>query len=99
MDSSFNGRSELFLFQVTGFSNQTVVFAGATVKQIWLMDLGRFLFGIGGESITVAQNTYAVLWFKGKELNFVFGLQLSIGTIVRFWHLRASDIVIAIFLP
>ena len=87
MDSSIIDRSELFLFQVTGFSNQIVVFAGATVKRIWLMDLGRFLFGVGGESITVAQNTYAVLWFKGKELNFVIGLQLSISTIVRFLHL------------
>ena len=63
------------------------------------MDVGRFFFGIGGGSLAVAQNTYAVLWFKGKELNFVIGLQLSIGTIVRFWYLRASDIVIVIFLP
>jgi len=73
--------------------------SGATVKQIWMMDLGRFLFGVGGESITVAQTTYAVLWFKGKELNFVIGLQLSIGSSVRFWHLRASDVVIVMLLP
>uniref|UniRef100_A0AAZ3R235 Lysosomal dipeptide transporter MFSD1 n=1 Tax=Oncorhynchus tshawytscha TaxID=74940 RepID=A0AAZ3R235_ONCTS len=38
--------------------------------------IGRFVFGIGGESLAVAQNTYAVSWFKGKELNLVFGLQL-----------------------
>ncbi|KAG2462976.1 MFSD1 protein, partial [Polypterus senegalus] len=47
--------------------------------------LGGFLldrvFGIriGGESLAVAQNTYAVSWFKGKELNLVFGLQLSMA--------------------
>lgn len=43
---------------------------------------------IGGESLAVAQNNYAVLWFKGKELNMVFGLQLSIsrvGSTVNFW--------------
>jgi len=42
---------------------------------------------IGGESLAVAQNNYAVLWFKGKELNFVFGLQLSfarVGSTVNF---------------
>lgn len=45
------------------------------------------LFRIGGESLAVAQNTYAVSWFKGKELNTVFGLQLSmarVGSTVNF---------------
>lgn len=37
---------------------------------------------IGGESLAVAQNTYAVTWFFGKELNLVFGLQLSIARLV-----------------
>lgn len=35
----------------------------------------------------MAQNYYAVLWFKGDELNMVFGLQLSIarvGSAVNF---------------
>lgn len=42
---------------------------------------------IGAESLAVAQNSYAVLWFKGKELNMVFGLQISfarIGSTVNF---------------
>lgn len=49
-----------------------------------------FKFGfsrIGAESLAVAQNNYAVLWFKGKELNMVFGLQLSfarVGSTVNF---------------
>lgn len=33
-------------------------------------------------------NNYVVLWFKGKELNMVFGLQLSFsrfGSTVNFW--------------
>ena len=46
-----------------------------------LMQVGRFVFGIGGESLAVAQNTYAVSWFKGKELNMVFGFQLSIARV------------------
>ncbi|KAG5897440.1 hypothetical protein JTB14_002701 [Gonioctena quinquepunctata] len=61
--------------------------SGAFFNQYWLMLVGRFIFGIGGESLTVAQNNYAVLWFKGKELNMVFGLQLSfarVGSTVNF---------------
>lgn len=57
-----------------------------------LILLSQFFFitisiRIGAESLAVAQNNYAVLWFKGKELNMVFGLQLSfarIGSAVNF---------------
>ncbi|XP_033615440.1 major facilitator superfamily domain-containing protein 1 isoform X2 [Fukomys damarensis] len=60
-----------------------VIFAlGGIFNAFWLMELGRFVFGIGGESLAVAQNTYAVSWFKGKELNLVFGLQLSMARIL-----------------
>ena len=48
------------------------------------MQAGRFVFGIGGESLAVAQNTYAVSWFKGKELNMVFGFQ------VRYTYIRSK---------
>jgi len=37
---------------------------------------------IGGENLGVAQNTYAVRWFNGRELNMVFGLQLSFSRVV-----------------
>ena len=39
------------------------------------------MFGIGGESLAVAQNTYASAWFKGKALNMVFGFQLSFARV------------------
>ncbi len=52
---------------------------GAFIKWYPLMEIGRFVFGIGGESLAVAQNTYAVSWFKGKELNMVFGFQVIRG--------------------
>ena len=60
---------------------------GGLTNSFGLMQIGRFVFGIGGESLAVAQNTYAVSWFKGKELNMVFGFQLSVarvGSTVNF---------------
>ena len=41
-----------------------------------------FYNSLGGENLAVAQNTYAVTWFKEKELNMVFGLQLSFSRVV-----------------
>lgn len=33
------------------------------------MIAGRFLFGIGGESLNVAMSTLFIKWFQGKELS------------------------------
>lgn len=52
---------------------------GGFAKNFELMLGGRVLFGLGGESMTVAQSTIISLWFKGKELNFAMGLNLSVA--------------------
>ncbi|CAF4967508.1 unnamed protein product, partial [Rotaria socialis] len=65
---------------------QVIFGIGGYCRLIWLMNAGRFIFGIGGESLSSAQNAYAVSWFFGKQLNFVFGLQLSfarVGSLVN----------------
>jgi MFS family permease len=70
---------------------QIVFSLGALVNTYWLMNVGRFIFGMGGESLGVAQNTYAVRWFHGRELNMVFGLQLSfsrVGSTVNMYTMR-----------
>ena len=45
---------------------------------------------LGGENLAVAQNTYSVMWFKGKELNMVFGVLLSVSRIVSGPYLTLS---------
>jgi len=81
---------------VLNSGNVLLLFAGATVEKVWLMIVGRFLFGIGGASLAVAQNTFAVLWFKGKELNFVFGLQFGMITVVGFWRFEHTYIFVVL---
>ena len=61
----------------TNIEGQIIFAAGGLLGSFIIMQVGRFVFGIGGESLAVAQNTYAVTWFKGKELNMVFGFQVS----------------------
>lgn len=79
IDRVFGIRIGALVFGGMVFVGQIIFAIGALKNKIWLMDAGRFIFGIGGESLAVAQNTYAVTWFFGKELNLVFGLQLSIA--------------------
>ena len=45
------------------------------------MMIGRFIFGLGGESMTVAQSSIVAAWFQGKELSFAFGINLSVARV------------------
>ncbi|XP_076824532.1 lysosomal dipeptide transporter MFSD1-like isoform X3 [Clavelina lepadiformis] len=50
---------------------------GGSLRLMWLMDVGRFVFGIGAKTLTIVQGTYSVLWFKHRDLSLVFGLLIS----------------------
>eukprot|EP01118_Nematostelium_gracile_P014379 TRINITY_DN5585_c0_g1_i1.p1 TRINITY_DN5585_c0_g1~~TRINITY_DN5585_c0_g1_i1.p1 ORF type:complete len:463 (+),score=112.64 TRINITY_DN5585_c0_g1_i1:40-1389(+) len=60
---------------------------GVSLKTYWLAVLGRAVFGLGGESLSVTQSTYTAKWFKGKELALAFGICLSfsrVGSSINF---------------
>ncbi|XP_065575349.1 major facilitator superfamily domain-containing protein 1-like [Artemia franciscana] len=87
LDRVFGKQWGTTIFATFVLIGQIVFALGGIFNTFWIMEAGRFIFGIGGESLAVAQNTYAVGWFKGKELNMVFGLQLSfarVGSTVNF---------------
>ena len=46
---------------------------------IRVMLAGRFLLGVGSEPLIVAATTALAKWFRGKELSFAFGLNLTIA--------------------
>lgn len=46
---------------------------------IRVMLAGRFLLGVGAEPLIVAVTTALAKWFKGKELSFAFGVNLTIA--------------------
>ncbi len=43
------------------------------------MSGGRLIFGMGAESLIVAVTTAIAKWFRGKELSFAFGINLTIA--------------------
>ena len=68
-----------------------LVFIGAVMvalsSDLYTMLAGRIIFGIGSESLVVAQSAILARWFKGKELAFAFGFALFIsraGTLFTF---------------
>ena len=57
---------------------------GAFLGVIELCYFGRFIFGCGGETLSVAQKGFIAQWFDQKSLNFVLGLQLSFARIGEY---------------
>ncbi|MDP4275711.1 MAG: MFS transporter [Bacteroidota bacterium] len=53
------------------------------------MATGRLIFGLGAESMNVAITTSIARWFKGKELSFAFGLNLTVARLGSFLALNS----------
>jgi MFS family permease len=60
-----------------------ICLAGAALTalegSIRVMAAGRLLFGLGAESLIVAATTALAKWFRGRQLSFAFGLNLTIS--------------------
>lgn len=59
---------------------------------LYFMAAGRLIFGLGAESLIVAITTVIARWFKGKELSFAFGLNLTIARLGSFAALNSPTI-------
>jgi len=68
-----------------------ICFVGAVITalspSLRTMATGRLVFGLGAESLIVAITTAIARWFRGKELSFAFGINLTIS---RFGSLLAQ---------
>lgn len=54
-----------------------------------VMAAGRLVFGLGAESLIVAVTTALAKWFRGKELSFAFGINLTIARLGTFAALNS----------
>jgi len=68
-------------------------FAGAVITALSgtlaIMAFGRLVFGVGAESLIVSVTCAIAKWFKGKELSFAFGINLTIARLGSFAALNS----------
>lgn len=64
---------------------------------ITTMAAGRLIFGLGAESLIVAITTVIARWFKGKELSFAFGLNLTIARMGSLMALNSPTLLKSLF--
>ncbi len=56
----------------------------AATGHFFVMAAGRFIFGMGAESLIVSVTTALAKWFRGKELSFAFSVNLVIARFGTF---------------
>lgn len=56
----------------------------ALSSEYYVMLAGRLMLGFGAEPLIVAITTALAKWFKGKELGFAFGINLTIARLGSF---------------
>lgn len=61
----------------------------ASSSDLTFMAIGRLVFGLGAESMIVAVTTVIGRWFKGKQLSFAFGLNLTLARLGSFAALNS----------
>jgi MFS family permease len=79
-------RKALMIFAVLSFIGPAITVASG---QLAMMATGRLIFGMGAESLNVAVTAALARWFKGKELSFAFGLNLTICRLGTFAALNS----------
>lgn len=78
-----------FLFALLCTIGTAMTAAG---QSITMMLAGRVVFGIGAESLILAQNKIIAKWFRGKELALAFGLNIAVcrlGSLLAFGGMAA----------
>ena len=89
-----------FIIDRLGTKKSTLIFAvlcllGAVITvssgTLLVMATGRLVFGLGAESLIVAVTTAIAKWFKGKELSFAFGINLTIARLGSFAALNSPS--------
>ena len=87
-------RKSVFIFTL-------LIMIGAVVTAIKgdlvTMAAGRLIFGLGAESMIVAITTIVARWFKGKELSFAFGINLTVARLGSFLALNSPTIAKSLF--
>ena len=79
IDAVLGRRLAGLVFSMFVLIGQAALAFGVSQSSLWMMDIGRLIFGLGGETLAIVGNAYSVAWFSGSMLNLAFGMVLSVS--------------------
>ena len=74
VDKYLGVRWGTMLFVSLATIGELVFCTGVSSKSYMMALIGRFIIGLGGESLSVMQGIYMIKWYEGPRLALVFGL-------------------------
>ncbi len=84
------------IFALLILIGQIIFCCGIFYESIYFVLIGRFIFGLGGECLSIPQNTMIVKWFPKTQLGFVIGLSISGGRIASVANDLISPLLAAV---
>jgi MFS family permease len=81
-------RKALMIFAVLSFIGPAITVVSGHLSA---MATGRLIFGMGAESLNVAVTTALARWFRGQELSFALGLNLTASRLGTFAALNSPS--------
>jgi len=88
------GINKSFLMFVSAMLvGQFTVAVGMYSDSYTCMLVGRFIYGVGAESTTVANNSLMIEWFKNKEMGMAMGLATAIGRLGSVVNYQVSPVL------
>ncbi|KNE67836.1 hypothetical protein AMAG_12554 [Allomyces macrogynus ATCC 38327] len=77
----YGPRTIAVLFSLLVVAGQLIFVTGLVDRTPGWAIFGRFVFGLGGETLSVAQQHITTKWFRGTELALAVGINLSIARV------------------
>ena len=74
VDKYIGVRWGTMLFVILSTIGELIFCIGISAKDLNVALIGRFVIGLGGESLSVMQGIYMIKWYEGPRLALVFGL-------------------------
>ncbi|KAG5474247.1 hypothetical protein LSCM1_03025 [Leishmania martiniquensis] len=78
-------RKAMLLFSALVLAGSALFCFGVYETVYWALLVGRIVFGLGGESLSVAQSAFVARWFKGRR-----GMALAFGITISFSRVGSS---------
>ena len=66
------------------FLGQGIMIFGPAFASYWIVVLGRCIYGIGSETMSILQTIFVNDWFFNQELQFALGVSGSIPNLFSF---------------
>ena len=79
----------------------TLIVIGSVIvafsRRVWMLYVGRLVFGAGSEALITAQNAILARWFTGKELALAFGIALTVSRVGTMFSFNTEALIASHF--